>query len=452
MISKLGGLLAAAIAGLTLGVASSAVAQAPADLLVLNGAMLIDGTGAPARRAQIVVRGEKIEAVNATPAPAPKGARVMDLAGAYVIPGLIDSHVHLATPPDAAKAEREMRRGLYGGITAMRDMADDMRSIAELARRARMGEIEGPDLYFAALVAGKSFFDDPRIAAISQGETTGKVPWAQAITEETDIPLAIAVARGTGATGLKIYANLPADLVKKLTAEAHRQGLPVWGHSAVFPASPQDGIDAGIDVISHACPFAYQLWPKIPETYQTPARVEASQLGEEDNPVMARLFDQMKTKGLILDTTLRVYVEGEAQHAKNPKGRLPRCSAEVGVRLTNLAYRRGVEISAGTDGWTAPGDPWPSLHEEMELLVTRAGMTPADALRAATVVSARTIGREAEMGTVEVGKLANLVVLEADPTKDIRAVQGVIYTLKRGKVFERAVYDAGDQPRAAKAS
>ena len=82
-----------------------------------------------------------------------------------------------------------MRRDIYSGITATRIMADDLRSIAELDRAARVGEIAGPDLYFAALVAGRSFFDDPRTRAISGGGwTPGETPWAQAIDERTDLP------------------------------------------------------------------------------------------------------------------------------------------------------------------------------------------------------------------------------------------------------------------------
>src|SRR3546814_6326172 len=102
------------------------------------------------------------------------GAEVVDLGGQYLLPGLIDSHQHLATPPDRRRAEALMRRDLYGGITAVRIMADDLRPIAELARASLVGEIAGPDLYFAALVAGPSFFEDPRTKAIAAGAVPGE--------------------------------------------------------------------------------------------------------------------------------------------------------------------------------------------------------------------------------------------------------------------------------------
>src|SRR5204863_2620210 len=110
------------------------------------------------------------------------GTRSVDRTGPAPLPRLINSHQHLATPPNRARAEALMRRDLYSGITATRIMADDLRSIAELDRAARVGEIPGPDLYFAALVAGDSFFADPRTRAISGGGLTpGQTPWAQAI-------------------------------------------------------------------------------------------------------------------------------------------------------------------------------------------------------------------------------------------------------------------------------
>jgi len=446
---RIGGIVAAlaiVAASSSLGAAAAQGApedrgSAPKDKVVLyRGATLIDGTGAaPRPGVSILVEGPVIRAVGPGLA-APAGAEVVDAAGLYVVPGLIDSHVHMATPPEPAKAEALMRRQLYAGITAVRDMADDTRSIAELQRRARVGEIPAPDVYFAALMAGPSFFDDPRTIAVSQGDTPGKVPWMQAITDETDMPLAVAQARGTYATAIKIYANLPGRLVKKITEEAHRQGVRVWAHSAVFPASPSEVIAAGVDVSSHVCPMAYELNDAMPPTYQDPTPTAEARLGEGDHPVMGGLFDRMKAGGVILDATVRVYEEHEKAYAKTRKGRPPRCSAATAYRLTNLAFRRGVEISAGTDGETPWTDPWPSLHEELELLQDRAGLPPLQVIRAATLTGARTLGREAEMGTVEPGKLANLVFVSQDPSRDVRALRSVAFTVKRGRVFPRTEY------------
>ena len=419
------------------------------EVVVYRGATLINGDGsAPRPDVSIVTDGDRIVSVGPASAAAPAGAKVVEAKGLYVLPGLIDTHVHLATPPDAAKAEATLNRLLYSGVTAVRDMADDTRSVAELQRRARVGEMPSPDIYFTALMAGPSFFDDPRTIAVSQGDTPGKVPWMQEITEATDMPLAVAMARGTYATAIKIYANLPGDLVKKITAESHRQGFPVWAHSATFPASPKEVIDAGVDVISHTCPIAYQVSAKMPGSYQDPTPIDAKALGEGENPAIISLFDTMKAKGMILDATVRVYAEGDKRYAKTKTGRPPRCDAETAYRLTGQAFRRGVLISAGTDGETEANDAYPALHEELELLSDKVGMPPLEVIRAATSIAAKATNRGSEMGLVEPGKLANLVFVAKDPSQDVSHLRTVEFTVKRGKVFRRADY----KPAPVKAS
>lgn len=423
--------------------AASGPGFAPADesrRVVYRGATLIDGTEAPARPDMAVVtRGERIEAV----LPAAEltsalldGADLVDLDGRWLLPGLIDSHQHLATPPDDRRAAALMRRYLYSGITGLRIMADDLRSIAELARRARVGEIAGPDLHYAALVAGPSFFDDPRTQAISAGWTPGETPWAQAIDADTDIPLAIARARGTGASALKIYANLPPELVRALAAEARRQGMEVWAHGIVFPTLPADVIAAGPDVISHTCYLAYQLSDPPPQSYQQRFPVNAAALEGGDHPVLAGLFREMRRRGIVLDATLYVY---EAIRRRSEQsGQPPYCTLELAARLTDQARREGVAIAAGTDAETAPSSPLPALFDELELLVGRAGLSPAEAIRSATAIGAVAAGAEAETGTIAAGKLANLLVVAADPLTDIRNLRRILFAVKRGRRFDRS--------------
>src|SRR6478735_6996660 len=209
---------------------------------VYRDATVFDGTGAaPVTGRSILVEDELIAAVLPTAdLVVPEGAEVVDLTGRFVIPGLVDTHQHLATPPDRPQAEAWLRRMLSGGVTSIRDMADDLRQVGDLARACLVGEIPGPDIHYAALMAGPGFFDDPRTWQVSQGETPGRVPWMQAITDETDLVIATALARGTHASAIKVYADLPADLVAAIVTEAHRQGIPVWAHLAVFPALPLD--------------------------------------------------------------------------------------------------------------------------------------------------------------------------------------------------------------------
>jgi imidazolonepropionase-like amidohydrolase len=442
LISKLAGPLAAAC--LALALAAPAAADPAEPLTLYRHARLVDVEAGVVRpETAIAVRGERILAVlpdrEAQARPALAGARQVDLAEGYVIPGLIDSHEHLATPPNQRQARANMRRDLYGGVTAVRDMADDLRAVGELAREARVAEIPGPDLYYAALMAGPSFFDDRRTHAAARGATAGAVPWMQAITPATDLPMAVALARGTSATAIKVYANLPGDMVAKIVAEAHRQGVPVWAHSAVFPASPKEVIASGADVVSHTCYMAYQV-AGMPDAYQHRTPVDPAPFAGGANPVIASLFADMRARGTILDSTGRVYVEDEARAAKEGKGRKVLCTADLAATLTRQAWRAGVPISAGTDGLAEWNDPWPALYGELDFLARRVGMPAAEVLKAATIVGARAAGQAADMGTVSEGKLANFAVLAANPLADIGAVRSITLTVKRGRAYPRADY------------
>ena len=277
---------------------------------------LIDGTGAqPRPHMSISITGERIDLV----APAvPPGKNVIDMHGATAIPGLINTHVHLATAPGLGYAQAIRRRVVEGGITAVRDMAGDTRELGYLARATRIGETPGPDIYYAALMAGPDFFKDPRtVASTAGGLVPGETPWMRAVTPASDLPLAVAEAKGTEATAIKIYADLPAPLGDAITAEAHRQHLMVWAHAAVFPASPREVVDAKVDVVSHACMLGYQASAKMPQAYHHRAAVEADKFNGP-NAALDDLLADMKARGTILDATLYVYMLLDKEKDANP--------------------------------------------------------------------------------------------------------------------------------------
>ena len=422
--------------------------QLPANnkVVVYSGAATIDGTGSPIRPDMaIVVRGERIEAVlPSAQLKVPDGAKVVDVVGQYALPGFINSHEHLATPPNRKFAEAMMRRDLFSGVTAARCMGDDLRALADLARASRILEIAGPDLYYAALFAGRDFMNDPRMVACCEGAKVGETPWIRAIDDKTDLANAVTQAKGTGAIAIKIYANLSAELVAKIVAEAHRQGMQAWAHSMVFPTTPREVIDAKPDCVSHIGYFGYQAMARRPQKYQEREKfpIDPAPFANGDNKVITSLFNTMKERKILLDATNYVYETIEQMRARDPQNAPPPpfCSSKLAELLTAQAYKDGVLISAGTDSFAPWEEPYSALQGEIEILVRKVGMTPMDAIRSATLISAMSMGQQSEMGTLEPGKLANIAFLSANPLQDIGAIRQVTLTVKRGAQYPRKDY------------
>ena len=424
--------------------ASVARAQPAPETVALTHATVIDGTGAaPMADSTMLIRGGRIAAVYpAGSRPAPNGARVEDLAGKWVIPGLIDAHVHLpGGSGDVARYRDLLGRLLLDGVTGLRDMAGDARMLAYLAREARLDAPGWPDIYYSALMAGPAFFyEDARVPDASRGVMLGSAPWMRAVDETTDIRMAVAEAKGTGATGVKLYANLPAALVKEIAAEAHRQGLLVWTHATVFPAKPGDAVAAGATTVSHTAYLVWEAAPHVPADYRSRAFGDFTHI-RPDDPKIVALLERMKEHGTILDATLRVFQQGAARSPDAfGKGILPWIYA-----VTRAAHNAGVLVDAGTDseglasgGSAAQADAGAAVVDEMVLLVEQCGFTPEAAIQAATQVSAMAVGQAAERGTIAPGMAADLVVLSADPTADVRNVRKIVEVMKDGRVFRPA--------------
>ncbi len=440
------GVKAALVAALVIGMGASALAEEKgAQARAYIGVTLIDGTGAePQADMGVLVEDGRITAVAASAALkkiVPEGAKIVDASGHYLLPGLIDTHVHLATVPNATRARAYMRRYLYSGITGVRDMAGDMRALADLARESRLQKIPAPDLYYSALMAGPSFFEDPRPGAAAEGEVPGEVPWMQAITPAVDMRLAVARAIGTSATGIKVYANLPADEVRRIADEAHTQGIKVWAHSMVFPAYPSEVVASGVDVISHVCRLAFEIAGKRPEVYHHKVALDFKSL-DPRSPVVTDIYGDMLERGTILDATLWLYANREVREAEKPEDKRDAtvCPADFAGTLTEAAYDAGVDISTGTDGMLPFDADYPALFDEFEMLAEKANMPPLQIIRSATYVGARVLGLEADRGTVEAGKRADLVFLAQNPLEDIANMRSVILTVKGGTEYPRENY------------
>jgi imidazolonepropionase-like amidohydrolase len=418
------------------GIGVYSCAQNGAATFALTGATIIDAhhiTGLPGQT--VVIRDGIITEVFADGSKSlPDSVRKIALGGKYVLPGLIDTHVHMATDPSGtdtrAATVASLEKMLRSGITTVRDMAGDARTLASLSRDALVGDLVSPDIYYSALMAGPAFFDDPRTVSSAQGGRSGGMAYMRAVTDTTNLLLAMAEAKGTGATGIKLYANIDGALVAKIVAAARQQGLLVWGHAWLNPAKPSDMIKAGVRSISHAPLLLYESRPRIPAAWKK--RGLPDRFWQDSLPSMDGVFSLMKQQHTILDATLSAY------HQWMEKDSNMQSVYAIAKWYTAAAYRAGVTICAGTDD-----DQEEFVQSEMELLVRDAGLTPGDAIVAGTLNGALALGIEKLCGTVEAGKRADLLVVDKNPLEKIANIRSVRIVVKRGRIVGEAVRVSG---------
>lgn len=420
--------------------------QRDSAALALSHVTLIDGTGAvPSQDMTVVIRGGVIVDIHPSGDRGPPAdAQVLDLTGKTLIPGLIESHTHLQQfYHSRERLLAELERYVYSGVVALREMVGDARVSAELDRSARLGTITSPEIYYSAVLMGPHFYqsDVMRAGAIVRG--VGSEPaWIQVVTRDTDLPLAVARAAGTGATALKLYIELDPELVKAITAEAHRQGLKVWAHPAVFPSRPSEVVAAGVDGISHACGVAWEDADLDPRRFAVVSRANRpvfdASLVESGSDEMRRLFAAMAEQGTFFDVTFSMYTNGGPARFG--------CEPDLMARIAREARSAGVALLTGTD-WHAPADSaYPSLHREIVSLVEHDVLSPLEAITAATLNGARALGIDRRTGSLEVGKEATLLILDGNPAEDIRAIRSVSATMIRGRLHSREDTAGMNQP------
>lgn len=418
----------------------AAISPAPAtDYLELTDFQLIDGSGAAPRAVKsLLVRDGVIVAIDAAgtrPEPE-RDARWtrIGLAGAWVIPGLVDTHVHVSRYPDPRRGDRILASALRGGITSVRDLAGDARALAELDRAIEAGELRGPTLIYSALFGGPAIFHNGPTAEMSPGRTPGEAPWARRIDADTDLRQVMAEARGTGARNVKVYGDLKPRLATALIREARRQGLLTTAHATVFPAAPRDLVEAGIGSLSHAPYLVWEAADVVPDDYGQRIRGPWGTIAP-DHPRLLALYRRMAERGVFLDATLYVYKAMKDYAPGQMDTSWTDAAFAWAAQATRLAHEAGVRVTTGTD-WFEPRDEdgLPHTHDELALLVAHAGFTPAQALVAATRDGAAALGL-ADRGTLAVGKRADLVVLDADPLADIANTKRIRFTVSRGVVI-----------------
>ena len=350
-------------------------------------------------------------------------AHIIDGKGQYCIPGLIDSHVHLDTEPIES-----LPFLLRNGITTVRDMAGDAGYLREIIAEIESGHEPGPDIYFSALMAGRDYIQSS--TKIKRATPTdmelGEAPWARQIDDKTDIAKVINDAKNCGACALKLYSDLTAVQIKQLTGEGHKQGLQVWAHAAVYPATCEQVIDAGVDCISH---YALLLRPETFSGKWNPGLMVVDESIIRSGR-LKKLLLRMKSQGTCLDPTL-ICCDKLIQLQTTGKG--AEKAITLGYQSVRMAHEIGIPIVAGTDLPIRANDV-PFLFHELEALVDRVGLTPGAALRCATLNGVVLLGVADTHGTIDAGKTADIVMLAKNPLQQIDNLRSITHVIKNGKV------------------
>lgn len=393
----------------------------------------------------VIVYRDRIASVRSD-ATAPADAMVIDAEGGTLLPGLTDMHSHVS--------DWDMPLYLAGGVTSVRDLGNDNRMLQELVTRTESGASMGPRVTLSGFIEGRSRFSAKLGFVVDQlPAALDKVRWYA----------------DHGYWGIKVYSSMTPDWVKPIAEEAHRLGLHVSGHVPAFMTSER-AVRDGYDEINHMNQLLLSFVLSPEEDTRTPLRFTA--VGERmagldlNSAPVQRMVALMKERGTTLDVTMGGLewmlvsrpgksppaIEGWLPHMPGPVQRarrtavlsftdqqapVYRASWEKLLAALKMLYDAGLRIVPGTDD--VPGF---MLHSELEVY-GRAGIPNAQVLQIATLNCARYLGRDQELGSIERGKLADLMLVAGDPTQDLRTIRQVRMVLKDGAViFPEEVYSA----------
>ena len=399
----------------------------------IAGATLIDGTGKPAvADSVVIIEGDRITyAGPRSQIKIPQNVAVVDARGKTLLPGLWDMHAHF----------EQVEWGpvyLAAGVTTVRDVGNEFEFITAVRDAIRQGRGLGPRLLLAGLIDG----DGPAALGVVRANT---VEEARA---------AVARYHNAGFEQIKIYSSVKPETVAAIAAEAHRLGMTVTGHVPLEMIATE-AVEAGMDQINHISFLPPVMLPEdaMPEPGKPPPLVNV------DSPEARRAVEFFRKHGTVIDPTvalkeldlhpINVPVEtfepGISRVARelvaqlNSRGvppadaALTRAVFEQHLAIIGALHRAGVTIIAGTDQ-VVPGH---SLHREIELYV-KAGFTPMEALQAATIVPARVMKLDREVGTIERGKRADLILLDANPLESISNIRKVRAVVTGGRMYDCA--------------
>jgi imidazolonepropionase-like amidohydrolase len=414
------------LATIVLGIAGASVTvaqtpTAPKVIALVGGTVVNVENGSSIPNAVVLVEGERIKAVGRVGSvTVPAGAVTVPMHGSWLIPGLMNMHVHLGLnlpgaaqlvdEPDGALSLRMLsnaQQSLYSGVTTIRVPGDHGHGVNFAVQHAiENGVFDGPRIHNAG---------EPIAPTAGHGDLLfADGPW--------EVAKAVRMQIARGATWIKLgisggisdvrgainASTMTSEEMRVAVDIAHRNGLKVTVHSG-SPLATSEAIDAGIDCVEHGYFF--------------------------DEPVLQK----MKSKGIWYVPTIVVSQKGAMEYFQkigSPPWYLER-QASVGKahwKALQTAIRLGLKIALGTDQMPyEPNEGTTATIREAELYA-EAGMTSLAALQAATIQAARLLEVESEVGTVAVGKYADIVAVTSDPSQNIRALRTIHFVMKGGKI------------------
>lgn len=412
-------ILAAALAG---SLTASGIAQSQEPTLVIRNGLLIDGTGRPpVENATVIVTRDRIMRVTTEQVAIPPGARVVDATGLTILPGLIDAHIH--SRPWA------WRLFLQFGVTTVRDVGSDPDVILRDRERERRGELVAPRIF----ACGPLLDGDPPVWG-----TTWRGSLALRTADEARAAVQLLLDRGVDC--IKVYARLPSALMRAVVEVARARGIPVTGHLGAVLA--REAVEMGVQSIEHASGMNFPmpvdqlelLMRLLTErgTFIVPTMLvdenfaNLPSIGNAQYPFLSLVPDAVARQWLDWRNDFRLRGATDETFARQ------RMRSRAKAEFVRMFHRGGGKVVAGSDTPNPFVVPGISLHQELEQLVA-AGVPAMDAIVSATSTAAALL-RRPDLGVVEVGRLADLVLVSGNPVSDIRATRNVRMVVKGGSI------------------
>ena len=426
---------------------SATIPGSRAANIALVGGTLVDGTGRPpiADSVVLVKDGRIVKAGSRNEVEIPQNAQIVDARGRTVLPGLWDMHAHF-------------EQGEWGpiylaaGVTTVRDCGNELEYITAVRDAIAEGHGLGPRILVAGFIDGTG----PGAIGLTRADTPEQArEWVDKFHQ-------------LGFQQVKIYSSIKLPQIRAAAAEAHKFGMTATGH-VPEGVTTREAIEAGQDQISHIPYIMQMIVPTFPAGTKRLARLKAFTEIDLDSAETKKQIDFLKEHHTVVDPTLVIYEMGTANTSKpfssfepgaakvapelaqalfdvGPPGENAELTQKVfdkSVALVGKLHAAGVPVVVGTDQ-TVPGH---SVHREIELYTT-AGFTPMEAIQAATIVPARAMGLDKELGTIEAGKRADLILVKGNPLENIHEIRNVEFVMSGGKMFKTAELweSAGFQP------